>query len=506
MSSKTEQNQTPVKHTRLFQTLIIAILVIRMFLMILGRWIETDIWFILSMGREISKNGVPQTNPFFFGPEIETLVPQWLYDVLMYQIQSHFGYTAMLSVLVISIIIGSVFLYRIARMYRVDKFISILLIVAYWYINTGILTARPNVVSVMLCIVQIYLLEEYSRSNRLRWLLPIPFISILEINLHCSMWAMHLCILAAYICPQIRLPISLEKHDYKLKPLIYTTAFAFTGGLLNPYGLRAMLFLRGAITPDTTSVIREMLPASLDNGETLGMIICAGVIIHLCTKKTVRYQHFYLFLGWLYLGCHYSRNFAWAFLGILVVAFTFLKDTDFHKRYVIITPKTLLGFWPLLLILVIAVIIRPRAITAYESDIDMPRAAVEYIKEHSPECDRIFNEYNSGGYFEWYGFKTYMDTRADAFMPAYTGGRDIFHEYVKAVFYDDLANIELVVDKYDFEYAYTYETSRLYMYFMQSPDYEYVLSVRQQYDTDGYKVDPADATKGVLFRRVAPKE
>ena len=485
-----------------FQGLIIAIICIRMVVMMLGRWMECDIWFILSLGRYIVQNGIPHTNPFFIGREIGTIVPQWLYDVLMYKIQNHFGYGALLIIPYSCVVIGSLFLYKIAQKYHVDKYMSILLIASYWYINVGTFTLRPNIFSAMLCIVQIYLLEEYSQCSSIKWLVPVPLISVLEINMHCAIWPMHLCILAAYIAPQIRIPLCVKKHSYKIKPLVYVFFITLLAGLVNPYGIDAMLFLHGAITPDTVVLIKEMQPATLNYGETMGMLVCAGVIIHAITYKYISYQHFYLFLGWLFLGTQYSRNYIWAFLGILIVTFTLLRDTDFTKRYRIITPQNWLGFWPFIPFLVISLLSRPRVISPDENNINTPKDVVEYIQTYTPERNRILNEFDNGGYFEWNGFKTYLDTRADAFLPKYTGGYDFFHEYLQMAYYADLNQIHEIVENYDFDYAYVSDSTKLYLYFVNSSDYEYILSVREKYDTEGYPVPLDEAEKGVLFRRI----
>ena len=487
---------------KVFQVLIIATLFAEMYTLILGRWLDNDIYFMLSMGRYIEKNGVPTINPFFLGHEIKTLVPQWLYDVIVFEIQDKIGYVGIFVTIFVILLIGIFFLYKTARLHNVDPFVAMLLVAAYFYINTGIINIRANLLSAVLCIIQLYLMERYAKNSKIRFLIPLPIISLLEINLHCSIWPMHLCIMAAYICPQFRLPLKIKRHDYKLKPLIYTTAIMFEAGLANPYGFDAMMFLRDGISEETKMLIAEMGAASMDSGELVGMLICAGVLLHLLTKRETYYQYFYLFLGWFILGTQYSRNFVWGYLGILMLAFQMLHDTDFSKTYEKVTPKKWVGFLPFVLFFAVILLCKPKMKMPGDEDMSTPYGAIEYIQAHSPEGAAVLTEYNDGGFFQWYGYKTFLDPRADGYMPGYTGGYDIIHEYLQAIYLGDWNTMETIIEKYDFDYAYVYSSTKWEHYFAQSDEYECVYECQRKKDAVGRDVAKTDTIRGKLYMRI----
>lgn len=59
---------------------------------------EPDICFLLTMGREISQNGIPATDPFLFAaapqadmPGLSYVVYQWLFELVLYQIYNIFS-------------------------------------------------------------------------------------------------------------------------------------------------------------------------------------------------------------------------------------------------------------------------------------------------------------------------------------------------------------------------------------------------------------------------------
>ena len=489
------------RNTLIFKGAIIILLWFRILVMVSGRWLGTDTWFMLALGREIVENGVPTTNPFFLGPTIETMVPQWLYDVALYWLQDNFGYYAMLIIPLISLVAGSVLLYGVFRLYNVDRFVSVLLVSVYWYLNWGDITVRPNIPTVTLVILQIYLLEKYAKTGKYVYLAFIPAISVFEMNIHCLLWPLHLCIMAAYICPQFRMPLFLEKHTYRIKPLVYTAIFTFLAGLINPYGLQGVLAFIGSTSPESCALIGEMANPTILSGEALFQVLGAGVILYVLTKRKIGYQHFYIFCGLLLLGIMHKRNDIWGLLGITLAGCVLLKDTNFSKVYERTAPKTLLGFWPFIIFYALCIIGHPKPDQPEDENLNTPHSVIAYIRENTPDCRAVFTEDDCGGFFEWYGYKTYMDTRADAFMPTYTGGHNILREYLMMTYLSDFSGIEAVLQKYDFEYAYIYNSSRLNLYFDNSEEYEQVLRVREMYDYDGYKTSPPQNV-GILYRKV----
>ena len=62
----------------------------------------------------------------------------------------------------------------------------------------------------------------------------------------------------------------------------------------------------------------------------------------------------------------------------------------------------------------------------------------------------IYTEYSDGSLFEYYGFKPYIDARAEVFIDKLNGKEDILEEYIK--FNLDVEFREEFINKYDFDY------------------------------------------------------
>jgi hypothetical protein len=231
------------------------------------------------------------------------------------------------------------------------------------------------------------------------------------------------------------------------------------------------------------------------------MLICAGVLLHLLTKKKTSYQYLYLFLGWFVLGTQYSRNYVWGYLGIVILAFDLLCDTNFDAIYERITPKKWAGFLPFVFFFAIILIVRPPMKMPGDEDMSTPYGAIDYIKEHSPEGAAVLTEYNDGGFFQWYGYKTYLDPRADGYMPGYTGGYDLLHEYLMMIYLGDWNMMSALIEKYDFDYAYVYSSTKWEHYFASSDEYRCVYTCKRQRDAVGREVSQQDTICGKLYER-----
>ncbi len=446
-------------------------------MLVLNRWLDNDIYFYLGLGRYMWENKiVPEYHPFYIGGYLYNMIPQWLYDVAAYLINEACGYAGLFSLMIFWELLGAFFLYKIARLKNVDKIASIALILMMFYISTGVVTIRTNLMTLSLTIMQIYLLERYKEGNKIRFLIPLPFLSIFEMNAHMALWFMHLCIMAAYICPQFRMPFEVNRHNYKLKPLIYTSLIMFEAGMINPYGLRAYFFVKDGISEDSLAMIEEMQPLAILTGEGLGIIVCVMVLLYAILKKKTSYEYLYIFAGLTFLGVNQSRNMHWGFLGIIILAFDVLKDTNFMTNYSRFVPKKVTGFLPFTIFLIFILLFRPQMFgkglncnLEYEQTLEKMISIIEQDPDHSKN---IFNDNGMGNYLEYKGYNIYLDTRMDGSMPGFTGGYDILGEYKNLNFMAGKAAFKAILDKYDYDYAIVMTNGRLSLYMQLSDDYE----------------------------------
>lgn len=113
-----------------------------------------------------------------------------------------------------------------------------------------------------------------------------------------------------------------------------------------------------------------------------------------------------------------------------------------------------------------------------------PRLAAEYILADSraPEV-KVWTNYTCGNYLEFHHIPCYLDTRAEVFLPANNGQKDVLAEYL------DLECGRLpyreFLARYDFDYILTTSRDIMHAYLATDPDYEMVLEyTADEYDDD----------------------
>ena len=149
-----------------------------------GREIDPDFWWHLRTGRLILHSGFPSSDVYSFTVTGHTWVThEWLSEIIIYVMQSAFGYAGN------ALLFGAVTLGALALMYRLGReagagtkvLVALLLLstvnLAYF------ITVRPQLFTWLFFAAFIYILERHERGEKARlWLLP-PLMAI-WVNMH----------------------------------------------------------------------------------------------------------------------------------------------------------------------------------------------------------------------------------------------------------------------------------------------------------------------------------
>lgn len=103
-----------------------------------------------------------------------------------------------------------------------------------------------------------------------------------------------------------------------------------------------------------------------------------------------------------------------------------------------------------------------------------PVKAVEYLDKYAPKDAKIYTGFNNGGYFEWNGYKCFVDARPELYFKSINKKADIFKDYTCLHSGTDASKLKKLLDKYDFDYlCVTNDTVNTYL--ATSTDYNMVL-------------------------------
>lgn len=460
---------------RIVLSILITILVVYW---VMGNYGDTDMWFILSSGKEIVTKGIPQINPFTYIGDLGIVIQQWGWCAITWLLYSNFGGLG-LSLLCIGLYILMVYLFcKIADLYGASSKLSFLIVSIIFASLGGIyfLNIRPTIITIDLLLLQILIVETYIKSKDKKVLLWLILISLLEVNIHSSLWVMHFIFLVPYIFPAIpNYLVSFKNKRYDIKPLIFIMIPMFLIGFLNPYGLDGMLYLFNSYGSGLNSLgIAELLPFSIFG--YYGIIIIIMIITSCYIVFKDDYvdwdSHVIYFLcGLSIFGIIHARNYIYFLVGITLFFIYASRGKEFN---ITVKGTKQIGYLvPIVAcIVVISQISKVNDYFKVSDSYYTPVKAIEYIKEAGDEDSNIYTDFNQGAFFEYSGVKMFMDARPEIYSKNVNKSKDILSDYIKYMRMPVASkDYEEFLDKYKFEYVCVPKETSFSIFMENSRDY-----------------------------------
>ena len=482
-------------------------------------WVKTaldnDTYWIIKTGEYICNNGIPTKDFLTIHTNMDLVVQQWLSDVIYYKAYKLLGVMGPVLIIMAAILVFSGLMYKLCMMMTNNSVRSALASVLVSASMSSFFVTRPQVFTYCIILIELICLEKYVKDGKIKHLIALPILSVAVVNLHASMWTMLFIFLLPYLANALPIKINGKSISCcKILPLIITALIMIPCGMITPYGIKGLSFIfTTSIGDKVNSSINELKPVVLSKspGDVLQFIIpvliAACYIIHKSGKSTVRYV--LLTVGTGAMMMMYRKLGAYFMIAAVPAVMYYLNDIDvigfiikMDKKAKAKPKKNEKNNTPLLVTLICILVSGILIYTFVGFGID----ASEFIKSGgaNEEMDKVinameadikenpvdelilFNGFNTGGYLEFKGYKTYIDPRADSFVEEANNDFDYLTEYfdVKTgnVYFKD------VFDKYGFNYAIVDMKSELPIYSQIS-------------NNDGYKL-VYESEDYALFRAV----
>ena len=448
--------------------------------------LDNDLWFILSTGKYVVHHWIPYYDPLAMHEGYVVIIQQWLTASIYYLIYTHLGLKIFSVVLSLLSIAGIYVLYRYSKYLTNNKNLSIILIIFFIYFFLGgFTTSRPQIITYLILTSELFLCEKFYRTNNKKYLYFLPILSILEINLHSSMWFLQFCFLGVYF-------IDCLKNKKLRRPLFITIIIMLFVGLINPYGIRAITYVFSSyevsVLNDYINEMKELPITSLTSLITFVSIILM-VFLNRNAKEQFPVRYAFLLFGCAYLAFSHIKSLP--YLGIaLVVCFSYLlRDESIKNTYIKlinklknIKLKTVLLFKPRLNFKIfkfgLGIICIFTLFEGYLTSLDSVEfvsameKSVDYMDEHveKKEDITVYTSYEDGGYLEWRGYKPYIDPRGDVFLKSTNKKYDLMDEYVK--YTSNVSQISEFLEKYKFDYLVVNSKSTMNKYLSSNKESE----------------------------------
>lgn len=389
-----------------------------LFALILRKIADPDIWYHLSIGREIFTTKTIPAFEFLVYPNSGDIAElhEWGYGLMMFLIHKVSGIEGLS---VANALIGTFALYTLYKIsvHHTRSLTPSIFTLAFILLMVDLrLAYRPEMILFVVLALQIYCLERYSENHHANWLIPLPLSGLLLAQFHPSA----LILLLVWGIYGLGFIWDAKDDRPKLTKTIFT-GISFAAGtaalsLINPYGIDQLLkpINFSSLDSGVLQFIGEFKP--ILKTDIAYLFICLVIVSFSCLffLRRLRITYTLLLLSFGFLTYRYNRNLALLGIVMFVPIATGLSEIErrlqslrFGFKYVL--PLITYSFIALIIFLVSG---------NEESGIGVlkgrfPAKIAEELNNKNP-VGQIFNHYDLGGYLGWKlggKYKVFVDGR-----------------------------------------------------------------------------------------------
>lgn len=269
-----------------------------------GLRIDNDTWYLLALGRSIAAEGLTPGDPLLLNLGYPIIDQQWLYALGLWKVYALSGLWGIFSVSMAAGFLTILLFYRLVFLVSGGNRLAAYLVTGiagliYGYTSFQV---RPWMFSNLLCLLAVFLLEQYARRKRAAFLVPLPFISVLLVNLHGALWPFLLILMVPYVLealvPAGKLPFALPTGSFSSRPLLLAFAACLLAGFFNPYGIDGMLYsIRAQGIGGIFRQISEMQPLTLMDFYGVVLLLLSAWLFFCYARQRADLRYLLLSLG-----------------------------------------------------------------------------------------------------------------------------------------------------------------------------------------------------------------
>ena len=362
-------------------TIIAVICIVLLMIAIVPKGLQNDTFYTLKLGKLILDNGIDMKEHFTWHEGLPYTYPHWLYDIGMYLVYEIGGFNGVyISSIVLGAILGIVMFLTNTRITK-NSVLSFLTVTLMLFIGQDFITARAQLVTFILFILEIFCIEKFLENRKVRYAIILLVIPIIIANVHAAVFPFYFVLYLPYIGEYIvsllvksnlitkfllktdeielkclkkkkdinekiqkkidvltkRIEVNkdrieerknkktepykiiVEKNKNVINLIILMFVAAFTG-LLTPIGDTPYTYLYHTMKGNTTNNISEHLPIVLYNSKLVLAFIAISISIGCFTKVKIKLSDLFLFCGLTFLTIMSRRQESLLlFIGILPV-------------------------------------------------------------------------------------------------------------------------------------------------------------------------------------------
>lgn len=438
-----------------------------------------DLFYLIPQGKYILNNGIYHIDLFSIHNGLHVVVQNYMSSCIFYLIFRVFSWNGFVIYTIICNALICYLIYKICLLISSNnKGLSIIIMVINDILLYYFLVPRPQLLSYINLLLVIYLLELYVHKNNKKYFYFIPLISILQINMHASLWIMIFLFMLPYIVEGIF-------KKYNIKPIIIIFLISLICGFINPYGLKNITFIFGSFhNKYMTSLIPELYKTGFNTfwGTIfLIILIITSLIYIIFVNKKVKIRYLCLYLGTMILGLSSLKGFSNYLLCSIFPFAYYFRNKKFNIDYSIISKLCNVFIIVLIIMSSLLIVLKRNEVQEYVAS----NSYSFLLKHYDKDSIRLYSIMEDGGYGMFLGVKSYLDCRAEYFIKYNNKKYDILKEYF--LLQHSKIDINEFLDKYKFTHLLLnggdimFKLSEIdgYKLIYIDNEYEYKLYVRE---------------------------
>lgn len=449
--------------------------------------LQNDTFSAIKIGDYIINNGLDFTEHFNFNPDLSFHNARWLFNVIIAFIYNSFGFVGIyIFTCLLSIILGLLIFNIIYKMNK-SLIISLVITILSMAYASGYITARAQLISYILFLLEIYFIEKLLRKNKIRYCIYILIISILIANIHTTVWPITLVLFMPYFAEYLLSKTKFIKKSKRLysditsiKLLFITFIITSISGLVSPLGLLPYTYMFKTMSGISVKFIQELERVNIFFDYRALVLFVIYIYLFVYLKNKIKISDLFMVTGLFFLGILAIRN-----LVFLIILCTIclcrqinnaLEDNISKVKIIedrIYSDKFILGVIIFYILFLGGI---NYSINIYNkkfiNDTIYPVKASDYIlKNLDTKKMRLYNDFDIGSYLEYRGIKVFLDSRSEVFCKEFND-TTILEDFYNINYFQD--HYKKVFDKYSFTHILLNKDITLDLYVKNDNDYKLI--------------------------------
>lgn len=450
--------------------------------LIVNKVLENDTFSAIKIGNYILDNGIDFKEHFNIQSNLSYHNARWLFNVIIALIYNHFGFLGIYIFTILTTITMGICIFNI--LLKINKKINLSLLVTLFIILISkiFLSARAQIISYLLFLLEIYFIEMLIKTNKKRYIIYIIISSILISNIHTTVWPMTLIVFIPYFIEYLFYKFKLTKKESRLyteitsvKLLIISFVLTIFSGLVTPLGLTPYTYMFKTMSGFSKTFITELQVSNPFTIPSLFVLTIIYIYFLIYRKGKIKVSDLFLVIGLYIMGALAIRNLAFLFIlcyiSLYRIIYNSIDNEYIEKLTKYLSIKTIyILSCSMLLILSFEYHIIKVTNKDYIEEKSYPINATNYIlKNVDIESMRIYNHFNFGSYLEFNGIKVFLDSRSEVYCEEFNNTRILKDWYISS---HGNINYNLTFDKYDITHALLYNNEIINNYIKEDKNYK----------------------------------